>query len=106
MEKVLPYLNVHPKGTLMVKNPISLTPAAEASEIEPLIDGVKVSKGVEKVVMPDLTGLPMRKALSRMEGKGVIVKFSGNGKLVEQIPKAGAVIERGDICYLKFQSSL
>ena len=106
MEKVLPYLNVHPKGTLMVKNASDLTSTKEASGTEPLIDGVKVSKGVERAVMPDLTGLPMRKALSRMEGKGLIIKFSGNGKVVEQIPKPGAVIEKGDICYLKFQSSL
>jgi cell division protein FtsI (penicillin-binding protein 3) len=106
LEKVLPYLNAHPKGTLMVKNASDLTSTAEASETEPLIDGVKVSQGVERVVMPDLTGLPMRKALSRMEGKGLIIKFSGNGKVVEQVPKPGAVVEKGDICYLKFRSSL
>jgi hypothetical protein len=41
-----------------------------------------------------------------MEGKGVIIKFSGNGKVVDQVPKPGAVVEKGDICYLKFQSSL
>jgi cell division protein FtsI (penicillin-binding protein 3) len=106
LEKVLPYLNVHPKGTLMVKNVSDLISTAEASTTEPLINGVKVSKGVERVVMPDLSGLPMRKALSRMEGKGLIIKFSGNGKVVEQVPKPGAVMEKGDICYLKFQSSL
>jgi cell division protein FtsI (penicillin-binding protein 3) len=106
LEKVLPYLNVHPKGTLMVKNSSDLISTAEASTTEPSIDGVKVSKGVERVVMPDLTGLPMRKALSRMEGKGLIIKFSGNGKVVDQVPKPGAVMEKGDICYLKFQSSL
>ncbi len=106
LEKVLPYLNAYPKGTLMVKNASDLISTAEASATEPLIDGVKVSQRVERVVMPDLTGLPMRKALSRMEGKGLIIKFSGNGKVVEQAPKPGAVIEKGDICYLKFQSSL
>jgi cell division protein FtsI (penicillin-binding protein 3) len=59
---------------------------------------------MERVVMPDLTGLSMRNALSRIEGKGLIIKVSGNGKVVEQTPKAGAVIEKGDICFLKFQS--
>jgi beta-lactam-binding protein with PASTA domain len=57
-------------------------------------------------VMPDLTGLSMRNALSRIEGKGLIIKVSGNGRVVEQAPKAGTVIEKGDICYLKFQSQL
>jgi cell division protein FtsI (penicillin-binding protein 3) len=106
MEKVLPYLNVHPKGTLMVKSASDLTSTKEALGTEPLMDKVKVSKGVERVVMPDLTGLPMRKALSRMEGKGLIIKLSGNGKVVEQVPKPGAVVEKGDICYLKFRSPL
>jgi beta-lactam-binding protein with PASTA domain len=46
----------------------------------------------------------MRSALSRIEGKGLIIKVSGNGRVIEQIPRAGAMIEKGDICYLKFQS--
>jgi cell division protein FtsI (penicillin-binding protein 3) len=106
MEKVLPYLNVHPKGTLMVKSSSDFSLRKEISGTEPVIDGVKVGSGVEKIVMPDLTGLPKRKALSRMEGKGLIIKVSGNGRVVEQVPKAGAVIEKGDICYLKFGTSL
>jgi hypothetical protein len=106
MEKVLPYLNVHPKGTLMVKNTGDFYSEKEASWKEQTIDGVRVGKGAEKAVMPDLTGLPMRKALSRIEGKGLIIKFSGNGRVVEQTPRPGAVIEKGDICYLKFQSPI
>jgi hypothetical protein len=46
----------------------------------------------------------MRNALSRIEGKGLIIKLSGNGRVVEQTPRAGAVVEKGDICFLKFQS--
>jgi cell division protein FtsI (penicillin-binding protein 3) len=106
MEKVLPYLNVHPKGTLVVKSTSDFFSREETPETEPLIDQVKVGKGVEKMVMPDLTGLPKRKALSRVEGKGLIIKVSGNGRVVEQTPKAGAVLEKGDICYLKFRTSL
>jgi beta-lactam-binding protein with PASTA domain len=69
-----------------------------------LIEGVKLGRGIGMAVMPDLTGLSMRNALSRMEGKGLIIKVSGNGKVIEQIPRAGAVIEKGDICFLKFRS--
>jgi cell division protein FtsI (penicillin-binding protein 3) len=104
MEKVLPYLNVLPRGTLIVKKEPDSTPHQEISGAETLTEEVKVGKGVERVVMPDLTGLSMRNALSRIEGKGLIIKVSGNGKVVEQAPKAGAVVEKGDICYLKFQS--
>jgi cell division protein FtsI (penicillin-binding protein 3) len=104
MEKILPYLNVHPKGTLIVKNELDSVPPKEALGTGHLIEGLKVSKGTGIVVMPDLTGLSMRNALSRIEGKGLIIKVSGNGKVIEQTPRPGTMIEKGDICYLKFQS--
>jgi cell division protein FtsI (penicillin-binding protein 3) len=104
MEKVLPTLNVIPKGTVVVKNELDSAPRKEASGSQPLIDGIKVGKGMERVVMPDLTGLSMRNALSRMEGKGLLIKVSGNGRVVEQVPRPGSVIEKGDICFLKFRS--
>jgi len=104
MEKVLPYLQVVPKGTTIVKNQIDLTPSKAVWVNSSPIDGVRVGRGAGMMVMPDLTGLSMRNALSRMEGKGLIIKVSGNGKVVEQTPRPGTVIERGDLCYLKFQS--
>jgi len=104
MEKVLPDLNVLPKGTLVVKNEAESVPEKEGSGTIPLIDGAKVGKEIGMVVMPDLTGLSMRNALSRMGGKGLIIRVSGNGKVVEQTPRPGIVIEKGDICYLKLRS--
>ncbi|MGZ3559935.1 MAG: penicillin-binding transpeptidase domain-containing protein, partial [Thermodesulfobacteriota bacterium] len=105
MEKVLPYLNVIPKGTMIVKNQMDSGPRKETSETQqPLIEAIKVGKGAGMVVMPDLTGLSMRNALTRIEGKGLIIKVSGNGKVIEQTPRPGTVIEKGDICYLKFQT--
>ena len=105
VEKVLPYLNVFPRGTLIVKNESEFIPKRVVQENEPLVEEVKMGKGMEQEVMPDLMGLSMRSAMSQMEGKGLIIKISGNGKLVDQIPKPGTMIEKGDICYLKFQSS-
>ena len=104
MEKVLPYLNVHPRGTMFVTNELDSAPQKEALGTQPLIEEVKVGKVAGMVVMPDLTGLSMRNALSRMEGRGLIIKVSGNGKVVEQVPRPGTVIEKGDFCYLKFHS--
>ena len=104
MEKVLPTLNVIPKGTMVVKSELDSAPRREASGTPPLIDEIKVGKGMGMVVMPDLTGLSMRNALSRIEGKGLVIKVSGNGKVVEQVPRPGSVIEKGDICFLKFRS--
>jgi cell division protein FtsI (penicillin-binding protein 3) len=104
MEEILPYLNVLPKGTLVVKNETERIPEKEKLGTLPLIDEVKVGKGIGMIVMPDLTGLSMRNALSRIEGKGLIIRVSGNGKVVEQVPKPGMVIEKGDICYLRLRS--
>jgi cell division protein FtsI (penicillin-binding protein 3) len=104
MEEILPYLSVLPKGTQIVRNGADPFPKREASITGPLVEEVRMGKGAGMVVMPDLTGLSMRNALSRIEGKGLIIKLSGNGKVVEQTPKAGTMIEKGDICYLKFQS--
>lgn len=104
VEKVLPLLNVLPKGIMIVRNESDLSRKREEPRMAPVMGEVRVGKGSEKVVMPDLTGLSMRSALSRIEGKGLIIKVSGNGRLVEQVPKAGAVIDKGEICYLKFES--
>ncbi|NWG02182.1 MAG: PASTA domain-containing protein [Syntrophaceae bacterium] len=104
MEKVLPYLQIIPKGTTIVKNEVDLASPKVTWVNLPRIDEVKLVKGAGGIVMPDLTGLSMRNALSRIEGKGLIIKVSGNGKVIDQNPKPGAVIEKGDICYLKFQS--
>ena len=104
MEKALPCLHVVPKGTMIVKNELDFAPRKEAPGTQPLIDGIKVGKGAGTIVMPDLSGLSMRNALTRVEGRGLIIKVSGNGKVVEQAPRPGTVIERGDICYLKFRS--
>ncbi|OGP92566.1 MAG: hypothetical protein A2157_15600 [Deltaproteobacteria bacterium RBG_16_47_11] len=104
IEKALPYLHVVPKGTTIVKNEVDLTPSKAVWVNPSSIDGVRVGKGAGMTVMPDLTGLSMRNAMSRMEGKGLIIKVSGNGKVVEQNPRPGTVVEKGDLCYLRFQS--
>jgi cell division protein FtsI (penicillin-binding protein 3) len=104
MEKILPDFNVHPKGTVIVKDESKRTPVQVVSEPEGVAEHVRVVRAAVRELMPDLTGLSMRTALSRIEGKGLIVKISGNGRVVEQNPQPGAVIEKGDICYLKLQS--
>ena len=104
IEKVLPDLNVLPKGTQVVENAAESVPEKEGSGTLPLIDEASVGKEIGMAVMPDLTGLSMRNALSRMGGKGLIIRVSGNGKVVEQTPRPGTVIEKGDICYLRLRS--
>jgi len=104
MENVLPYLHAHPKGTVIVKNETDLSMELERVGTKSFVEDLQVRKGTGREVMPDLAGLPMRVALSQIEGKGLIIKVSGTGRLVEQAPRSGAIIEKGDMCYLKFQS--
>lgn len=104
IEKILPFFNVHPKGTLIVRDEQQPVAAKKTARADSMIEDVKVAKAAAKEVMPDLTGLTMRSALTRIERKGLIVKVSGKGKVVEQSPRAGTVIEKGDICFLKLQS--
>ena len=104
MENALPYLHAHPKGTVIVKNEGDLSVGLKQAGTSSFVEDLQVRKETGREVMPDLAGLPMRVALSRIEGKGLIIKVSGTGRLVEQAPRAGVIIEKGDLCYLKFQS--
>ncbi len=107
-EKVLPYLNAYPRGTAVVKGSGPPGENRENGEaFETTLDTRQVgslANGAEKVIMPDLTGLSMRSALSRIEGKGLIVKISGSGRVLEQSPAPGTLVEKGDICFLKLGS--
>ncbi|MGQ9636268.1 MAG: penicillin-binding protein [Thermodesulfobacteriota bacterium] len=102
VEKSLPYLHVLPKGTLFVRNEIESL--EQNGNVRPSVEKGRIGEEIRKMVMPDLTGLSMRSALSLMEGKGLIIKISGSGRVTEQSPKAGTVIEKGEICYLKLES--
>ena len=104
LDKVLPYVDAYPKGTMIVRDDGGRSSFNDASGTAPTAEEVVVGEGAGKVMMPDLRGLTIRNALSLMEGKGLIIKVSGNGKLIEQSPKAGILIEKGDICYLRFHS--
>jgi cell division protein FtsI (penicillin-binding protein 3) len=103
MEKVLPLLNAFPKGTTIVRKTTE-EPSEGGKQVRVPIEAANIRQEAGKDVMPDLAGLTKRTALSLIEGKGLIIKVSGSGKLIDQVPKAGMVIERGDLCYLKFQS--
>jgi len=102
VEKALPYLNVLPKGIQIVKN--ELPSVREIKDVRPSLQKERIGEETGKMIMPDLTGLSIRSALSRIEGKGLIIKVTGSGKVADQSPKPGAVIEKGEICYLKLDS--
>lgn len=56
--------------------------------------------------MPDLVGFSLRKSLRLLQGSCFKVVVQGSGRVVSQIPKAGAMINRGDTCELLLGSHL
>lgn len=52
-------------------------------------------------VMPDLSGLSMRAALSRLGATNLEVRVSGRGFVVDQKPSPGVRLTEGGVCYLR-----
>ncbi len=52
----------------------------------------------EAVHTPDVTGIPLRQAIYRLTSKGLRVKASGSGWVVQQVPRAGTRLSRGSFC--------
>ena len=56
------------------------------------------TKIAEKVEVPELRGLSMRKAMIALNDKGIISDMSGSGKVIWQSPKPGTKVKIGTIC--------
>ena len=52
----------------------------------------------EKVKVPELRGLSMRKAMITLNNKGILSDMSGSGKVIWQSPKPGTLVSTGTIC--------
>ncbi len=58
----------------------------------------------EYVIMPKLSGLSMRRAISELSIRGLTVKVFGSGRVYKQVPMAGEKIKAGARCMLEFKS--
>jgi len=67
-----------------------------------LVMGDVTSDGKIKVIMPDVTGLPIRTAMQILNAIGVKVKCNGSGFVVSQDPKPGVEIKEGQVCIIDF----
>ena len=56
------------------------------------------AKLAEKVKIPELRGLSMRKAMITLNDKGILSDMSGSGKVIWQSPKPGTLVKTGTIC--------
>jgi len=51
-------------------------------------------------IMPDLTGLSLRKSLRLLHSAEVDVTVRGTGRIISHSPKAGVKLEKGTPCVL------
>ena len=56
------------------------------------------TKFPEKVEVPELRGLSMRKAMIALNNKGIVSDMSGSGKVIWQSPKPGTLVKIGTTC--------
>ncbi len=88
LDRVLRAVAVTPE-TLV---PAAYRPATVRQPLPPLED--------EPGIMPDLQGRSAREAAIAAARRGLVVELSGSGRVVEQSPAPGTVIESGHTCRL------
>jgi cell division protein FtsI (penicillin-binding protein 3) len=88
-----PEPKVIPLNTADLLNPLELIKLARPAE---------ASCGPLKV-MPDLTGMTMRRAMKVLSKSGVRCRVKGTGLAVSQDPPAGTPMEPGNCCVVQFE---
>ncbi len=66
-----------------------------AGKTEPQPGSEVVISQANRIKVPQLVGLPVRKVIEQAAALGLQVEISGNGTVREQIPAAGAMVEPG-----------
>ncbi|MFZ2087046.1 MAG: penicillin-binding transpeptidase domain-containing protein, partial [Desulfobaccales bacterium] len=84
-----------------------IVPLQEASVLGPLdiqkLVATPEPPAVPLKVMPDLTGLTIRRAMNIMNHSGVRCRTQGSGLAVSQQPPPGAPLDSNTICVVKFE---
>ncbi len=62
-----------------------------------------IHRGKPSRRMPDLRGLSIRTALNRLRTLELPVTVSGSGRVFNQSPRPGTIVEKGDTCFLIFR---
>ncbi|MFO7177400.1 MAG: penicillin-binding protein [Pseudomonadota bacterium] len=75
--------------------------AGKKPPVQESVGSGPVPKG--KVRLPDLTGLPARRALTRAHELGLVPRLEGTGLLVSQNPPPGSIVEPGASVTLVFE---
>jgi beta-lactam-binding protein with PASTA domain len=52
----------------------------------------------DKIIVPEVRGLSMRKTMVTLYEKGLKYKINGSGKVFWQYPKPGEAVNKGTVC--------
>ena len=71
----------------------------EEIELQPAL-----AQGTDGVVMPDVRGMSLRKAMQALQQHGLKPQIKGSGRVVRQSPPAGAPLQGAGQCVLELQA--
>ncbi len=99
-ERSLQYLNIPP-----TKRPLLAKASTRKIPRQPPKRAIHktMPRGKSSKRMPDLRGLSIRAALNRVRALELLVAVSGSGRVVDQRPRPGTIVGKGDACFLTFR---
>jgi len=56
-----------------------------------------------RIKIPDLRGLSMRKAMSSLHSIGILFEMIGSGKVTRQTPRPGTLADKNTICIVELK---
>jgi len=95
--QALRYLNVPPSEAIQMA-----TLPDPAPEVLPCVDDETDEASCDGLQMPDFLGMSYRQVLQTMERRGLNLKLSGSGRVVEQSPRPGRRIRYNSEAWVKF----
>ena len=110
LARAMAILEVPPDGS-EVPAPRQAPPIVIASRAPVFADGVvaaSLSRSAPETLltrMPDLTGMPVRRAIAELSRRGVAAELSGSGFVVSQTPASGASVLPGMMCRLQLSET-
>lgn len=105
-EYAMKMMGVPPTGTPLARaggaapaaapSPAAAEPQEEPPPLPPVEEADRRARPPDgRVAVPSLAGLPARAAIRRLEEADLAAEVAGSGKVAEQSPRAGRIVERG-----------
>ncbi|MFO7578538.1 MAG: penicillin-binding protein [Pelovirga sp.] len=95
----LAHMNILPRDQVVNLEELAVNSPDPLPDLAPLLPEQVQSDGL---VMPDFQGKSYRQVLQTMEQRGLNLKLTGSGRVVEQFPAPGKVIPYGKEAWVRF----